>query len=127
MLLKEREFMSKNYYIRGITDLIILSLLDNHDSYMYEIIKTIADYSDNLLIISQSTIYTAAYKLENEGKISEYSKLVGKKITRVYYHLESKGKEYLSELLETYTNTTEGIIKIFSVLKGEAKSDEQNL
>ncbi|MGN0452608.1 MAG: PadR family transcriptional regulator [Ruminococcus sp.] len=59
---------------------------------MYEIIKSIADYSDGLLVISQNTIYTAAYKLVNEGKISEYSKLVGKKRTRVYYHLEVSGK-----------------------------------
>lgn len=119
--------MSKNYFISGITDLLILSILDNHDSYMYEIIKTIADYSDGLLVISQNTIYTAAYKLENDGKISEYSKLVGKKRTRVYYHLEPKGKEYLNELLESYKNTTEGIKNIFSVLNEEAKSDEQIL
>lgn len=116
--------MSKNYFINGITDLLILSILDNHDSYMYEIVKSITDFSEGLLTISQNTIYTAAYKLENDGRISEYSKLVGRKRTRVYYHLEASGKEYLDELLKNYQNTTEGISKIFSVLDRKDNEDE---
>ncbi len=119
--------MSKNYFINGITDLLILSLLDNHDSYMYEIVKSISDFSEGLLSISQNTIYTAAYKLEREGKISEYSKLVGKKRTRVYYHLEPEGKEYLRDLLENYQNTTEGINKIFSALEEKTNENEQSM
>ncbi len=119
--------MSKNHFINGITDLLILSILDTHDSYMYELVKAIAEYSDGLLSISQNTIYTAAYKLENEGKISEYTKLVGKKRTRVYYHLESSGKEYLEELLQSYRNTTEGVLRIFNTLGRMNKEDEQDL
>lgn len=119
--------MSRNYFINGITDLLILSLLDNHDSYMYEIVKSISDFSEGLLFISQNTIYTAAYKLERDGKISEYSKLVGKKRTRVYYHLEPDGKEYLNELRENYQSTTEGISKIFLALEEKANEDEQNI
>ncbi len=116
--------MSKNYFMNGITDLLILSLLDSHDSYMYEIVKSIKEFSDGLLSISQNTIYTAAYKLESEGKISEYSKLVGKRRTRVYYHLESEGKEYLNELMENYRNTTEGVMRILSNIEGEDKANE---
>ena len=116
--------MSKNYFMNGITDLLILSLLDSHDSYMYEIVKSIKEFSDGLLSISQNTIYTAAYKLESEGKISEYSKLVGKRRTRVYYHLESEGKEYLNELMENYRNTTEGVMRILSTIEGEDKANE---
>ena len=55
--------------------------------------------------ISQNTIYAVAYKLGDDGKISEYSKLVGKRRTRVYYHLEPKGKKYLNELMENFTIT----------------------
>lgn len=114
--------MNKNPFINGITDLLILSILKNHDSYMYDIIKAIKDSSGGLLVISQNTIYTAAYKLQSEGKISEYSKLVGKKRTRVYYHLEPKGEVCLSELSEHYKNTINGVSKIFSVLTQEDNS-----
>ena len=80
---------NKNNFINGITELLILSILNKHDSYVYEIVKSITEFSGGLLSISQNTIYTATYKLENEGKITEYSKLVGKKRTRIYYHIES--------------------------------------
>lgn len=75
----------KNYLVTGITELLILSILDKHDSYVYEITKNVSDLSGGLLSISQNTVYTATYKLETEGKISAYSKLVGKKRTRIYY------------------------------------------
>lgn len=119
--------MTKNPFISGITDLLILSILKHHDSYMYEMIKMITEYSGGLLVISQNTIYTAAYKLQNEGKISEYTKLVGKKRTRVYYRLEPKGEACLAELSECYQNTTKGVSTIFTALKEEEKSGEQNL
>lgn len=115
--------MSKNHFSNGITDMLILSILRNHDSYMYEIVKSIKEYSGGLLDISQNTIYTAAYKLGNEGKMSEYSKLVGKRRTRVYYHLEPEGEAYLEELLDNYQRTDEGIRKVFSILERGDKDD----
>lgn len=116
---------NKNYFINGITELLILSMLKSHDSYVYEIVKSITEFSDGLLTISQNTIYTATYKLENEGKISEYSKLVGKRRTRVYYHIEPLGEEYLSNLLGNYKGTTNGVKKFFSVLE-DKESDKEN-
>ena len=61
---------TKNYLMSGITELLILAILNEHDSYVYEIGKTINTKSNNLLSISQNTIYTATYKLVKEQKIS---------------------------------------------------------
>jgi len=105
---------NKNYFINGITELLVLFFLKQRDYYVYDITKMITDLSEGLLTISQNTIYTATYKLENEGKISEYSKLVGRKRTRVYYHIEPSGLQYLDEILVNYQNTTDGITKIFN-------------
>lgn len=117
------EDMSKNYFMSGITDLLILAILDKGDRYMYEIVKCISEFSHGKLDISQNTIYTVAYKLGDDGKISEYSKLVGKRRTRVYYHLEPKGKEYLNELLENFSTVTDGV---FDLLKTLDKGDDTN-
>lgn len=117
---------SKNYFINGITELLILSILNSYDSYVYEIVKSITDFSEGLLTISQNTIYTATYKLENEGKISEYSKKVGRKRTRIYYKIEPNGKDYLKEISLNYKNTTDGVQKIIAVLnqgQGVDKTD----
>lgn len=95
----------RNYFINGITEFLILSILSSHNSYVYEITKTIEKNSNGLLSISQNTIYTATYKLQSEGKISEYSKLVGKRRTRIYYHIEEEGLAYLEELKQNYYQT----------------------
>ena len=124
---KEVFMASKNYFINGITELLILSILNCHDSYVYEIVKSIENFSEGLLTISQITIYTATYKLENEGKITEYSKQVGKKRTRIYYRIEQSGREFLKEISQNYKNTTDGIQKIMNVLsqeQGGCKTDE---
>lgn len=108
---------NRNYFINGITELLILSILKNADSYVYDIYKTIKDSSGGLLSISQNTIYTATYKLESENMITEYSKLVGRKRTRVYYHIEEAGLQALSDLETNYSNTITGIQKILESLK----------
>lgn len=108
---------TRNYFINGITELLILSILKYSDSYVYDIFKTIKEYSNGQLFISQNTIYTATYKLEAEKKISEYTKLVGKKRTRVYYHIEESGLKALEELEANYFNTTIGVQSILSSLK----------
>ena len=97
---------SKNYFFVGVTELLVLAILKNEDSYVYDIVKTIQDISENAFPISQNSIYAATYKLERENKISEYSKLVGRKRVRVYYHLEESGLAYFEELLESYYSAT---------------------
>ncbi len=112
----------KNYFMNGTTELLVLSLLKNQDRYVYEIVKEIENLSDGLLEISQNTVYTSTYKLESDEMISEYSKLVGKKRTRVYYHIEPKGLEYLKQLKTIYHDTTQGINKIIDAIdKNEHK------
>ena len=108
---------SRNYFINGITELLILSILKKGDCYVYDVFKTIKEKSHGLLAISQNTIYTSAYKLETENKISEYSKLVGRKRTRVYYHIEEAGLKALDELEVSYSNTITGIDSILDSLK----------
>lgn len=109
----------KNSLITGITDLLVLSILDKQDSYVYEITKTISNHSDGLLSISHNTVYTATYKLEEEKMITEYSKLVGKKRTRIYYHLEPKGKEHLEKISKEYAKMNEGVKKVLDSLGGD--------
>ena len=110
----EEKMAYKNNLITGITELLVLKILEQQDSYVYEIQKMINNNSEHLLSISLNTIYTVTYKLENENLISEYSKLVGKKRTRVYYHLEETGKEYLTKITANYNNMIDGVNHIIN-------------
>lgn len=113
---------SKNYFLNGVAELLILSILKKNDTYIYDIKKIISEISNNTLPMSQNTIYAAAYKLESEKRITEYPKLVGRKRTRIYYHIENTGLEYLEKLTSDYQMVTTNVGNILNFLT----SDEEN-
>lgn len=100
---------NKNPLLNGITDLLILKILSNNDDYAYNMRKIIMEAIQDNFTVSLNTIYTSIYKLENQKYISEYSKLVGKKRTRIYYHIEPSGLELLSEIEKQYKAITTGV------------------
>ena len=114
---------SRNYFFNGIAELLILSILKNNDTYIYGIKKIVDDISNGSLPLSQNTIYAAAYKLEQENKITEYSKLVGRKRTRVYYHIEAEGLIYLDDLLSNYRITTKNVDNLLSFLRSNREEN----
>ena len=114
---------SKNYFITGVTEMLFLSLILTKDSYVYEITKTIEEYSGGFLSISPNTIYTVAYKLEQDDLISEYSALVGRKRTRIYYHIEPKGRDYLASISRQYEQVNQGITRFFQSLDASDVED----
>lgn len=124
MIIRRRIYIAyRNNLLTGITELLVLSILNKMDSYIYEIVKLIANDSDNRLTLSSNTVYASAYKLEQAQMISEYSKLVGKKRTRIYYHIEPKGREHLKESQTSYTNMTMGVQRIFDKLGGSEANE----
>ena len=42
------------------------------------------------------------YRLLDEGLISDEKRLVGKRQTRIYYHIEDKGITHMQKLFEEY-------------------------
>lgn len=107
---------NRNNFITGVTEILILKLLTHKDGYVYDLCKSIQEMSNGVLEISQNTVYSSTYKLANENYISEYSKLVGKRRTRIYYHIEEKGLQYLKELESEYFQVINGVQNIYSNL-----------
>ena len=64
--------------------------------------KSIQDITNGQIKIAEGTMYPILYKLQDQGYISDRQVKVGKRQTRVYYHLEPAGKEYLSQLTHDY-------------------------
>ena len=51
--------------------------------------------------------------LLEKGDMYGYQKvLVGKRMTRVYYHLEEAGRTHLQKLIEEYEAVTQGVFQI---------------
>ena len=79
--------------IRGHTETIILAQLLEHDSYGYEINKTIAETSGGRYELKEATLYTAFKRLEDAGLIRSYWGDQGSGARRKYYTITSLGMQ----------------------------------
>lgn len=101
---------SKNSFQKGYIELLVLQILHaKGDCYGYELSQTIKQLSNNYLSFPEGSIYPALYKLIEHQMISDYKKQVGKRLIRVYYHIEPCGQERLQELKEAFSMTTNSI------------------
>lgn len=76
---------------------IILSLLQNQDSYGYKIIHDVTLLSEGDLHWNEGTVYPLLSKLEGRNLIKSYYKSVNGR-DRKYYKITSAGVEFLSKI-----------------------------
>ena len=68
--------------------------------------------SGGRLTTQEGSLYPVLYKLQEQGLISDRKVQVGKRMTRVYYHLEPAGEARLQELTQEYRRITQGANQI---------------
>lgn len=100
---------SQNNFRRGVMSLVILSLLSREDMYGYQLVQETQRISGGRIITQEGSLYPVLYKLLDQGYISDRKELVGKRMSRIYYHLEPAGKARLLELLEEYNQISLGM------------------
>lgn len=106
---------TKNNFKKGSAEMLLLHILHQKgDCYGYEICQIIKEISDGYLSFPEGSMYPALYKLIDNQFISDYKKQTGKRMTRVYYHIEPKGEKRLEELINDYYNTNLNIQKILN-------------
>ena len=110
---------AQSSYQRGVMSLLILALLEGEDMYGYQIVQSISDYSSGKIVTQEGSLYPVLYKLQEQGLISDKKVLVGKRMTRVYYHLEEAGRARLRELIQEYQDVTQGVFQI--IQRGKEK------
>ena len=94
--------MSTDSLGKGTIDLAILHLLSKEDMYGYQICQSVSEKTNGLITLNMGAMYTTLYRLKECGYISDYERLAGKKLKRVYYHLEESGATYLKECRMAY-------------------------
>ena len=103
---------SQNNFQRGVMSLVILALLKREDMYGYQLVQETEKSSGGRLMTQEGSLYPVLYKLLDQGLISDRKVQVGKRMTRVYYHLEPAGEERLKELIQEYEEITKGVLQI---------------
>ena len=97
---------------RGVMSLVILGLLKKEDMYGYQLVQESEKKSGGRIVTQEGSLYPVLYKLVDQGLISDRRVQVGKRMTRVYYHLEPAGEARLKELLREYAAISRGIYEI---------------
>lgn len=115
---------SQNNYQKGATSLVVLALLKRGDMYGYDMVREFEEASDGCLTTQEGSLYQVLYRLADAGYISGKSVLVGKRMSRIYYHLEPKGEEHLKKLAKDYTRVSEGVFRIIELGK-KAKAERE--
>ncbi|WP_283128809.1 PadR family transcriptional regulator [Allofournierella massiliensis] len=99
---------------RGVTELVLLSLLAQRDMYGYEMSQELQTRSGGKFILQESSMYPTLYRLEDKGYITVTKQQVGRRRTRMYYHLEPSGQDYLQSSVAEYLAMQEGIRAILT-------------
>ncbi len=107
---------SQSSFRRGVMSLVILALLKKEDMYGYQLVQETAASSGGRLTTQEGSLYPVLYKLVDQGLISDHKVQVGKRMTRIYYHLEPAGEQRLKELTREYEEVTQGVLQI---IRGE--------
>lgn len=100
---------TQNSFRRGVMSLVILGLLRKEDMYGYQLVQETERISGGRIVTQEGSLYPVLYKLVDQELISDRRVQVGKRMTRVYYHLEPAGEQRLQELLREYEEITQGI------------------
>lgn len=108
----------QNSFRRGIMSLVLLSLLRREDMYGYQLVQETKALSGGRIQTQEGSLYPVLYKLQEKGFISDRKVLVGKRMTRVYYHLEPSGLAYLQTLMDEYTTISTGLNMIMEATEG---------
>ncbi len=117
----------QNNFKKGAVEMLLLHILtEKGDCYGYQMSQLIKTISEGYLNIPEGSMYPALYKLIERGYITDYKKQVGKRMIRVYYHIETEGMKRLSALIQEYHETNDSIEKILKYDFRNETTEENN-
>ncbi len=84
-------------WLKGVVDLVVLSLVSRLPMYGYQIVKELQRRAGGYLKFKNGTIYPALLRLEKRGLlVSKWRKVTAGRGRR-YYQITEKGRQFLAE------------------------------
>lgn len=102
--------------------MLLLKLVSEGDMYGYQLSQELKKRSAGSYTVLEGSMYPILYRLSDLNYISFYETKVGKRQTRVYYHMEENGRQYFREMTQSYQN----YLDIISFLLDSAEGDVYN-
>lgn len=104
---------------KATIEMMLLKLLKEQDMYGYQLSQELKKRSNGLYTVLEGSMYPILYRLSDNHYISFFEKKVGKRQTRIYYHLESAGIQYFTELETSFSQYVELIQFLLHAEEGE--------
>lgn len=91
-------------WLKGVVDLVVLSLVSRLPMYGYQIVKELQKKAGGYLKFKNGTVYPALLRLEKRGLlVSKWRKVTGGRGRR-YYQITEKGRQFLAEHARLWRN-----------------------
>jgi PadR family transcriptional regulator, regulatory protein PadR len=100
-------------FMNGVSELLILRLLQQDEMYGYEIVQAIRSRSDAVITVGEGVVYPVLHVLEGDGALKSRRKTVNGR-SRIYYTVTATGAQRLADLSETWVNLTAAIQKMLT-------------
>lgn len=96
---------------RGLIEACILKLLTQGDSYGYQLVRE----AEEVLSISESTLYPVLRRLETAGALTVYSMEHNGRL-RKYYAITDGGRQRIADFLTEW----EDVMKVYDFIRRDA-------
>lgn len=109
-------------WLRGVTDLVLLSSLESGPSYGYALLERLL--SAGLDPISEATVYGALRRLQASGLCSSSLVASDSGPARRYYRLTAAGREHLAGLRVQWAGFASAVARVTGVAPTQVSAPE---
>ncbi len=104
--------LSTSEFIRGYSEIIVLSILYNNDNYLYNIANMINAIGEGLITITNPSLVIILKKMYEDGKVNSYNVLNEKNVNRKYYAITQEGKIFYDTHINDYLQSLEKLKRL---------------
>ena len=112
----ERKDIMQTKFIAVTTDLLALAYLSQKSGSSYDISKFIEEHSAEETALSQSTVFTSLYKLNQNGYVQSETVTTETGRQREIYSILPEGEAYYKSFLNDYNRHIKSVNQVLSVL-----------
>jgi PadR family transcriptional regulator PadR len=105
---------------QGTLDLLVLQIVALEPLHGYAIAQRLKQMSQDVVQVTQGTLYPALHRLENRGLLTADWKMSDTGREAKFYRLTRKGKAHLEAEAASWERLTGAIATILKAAKGEA-------
>lgn len=110
---------------KGITEIALLYLINEVQTYGYNIIKELEKRTTGYFKLKGGTIYPALQRLEIKGLIKSRRQRTTERQSRKYYQITEKGKQFLANRLADWKDFSAAVSMLMGVSStGKAVSSD---